>query len=302
LFLFVDRILEFEPGKRALGVSHVTSNAAFLRGEGSGGGSVPSCLIGEALGQLGAWVVMEANGFTLRPVAGLVGAVEIFGQARAGDPLLLHTTIDSLNEDSVVYHAVATVRGAKILTLENSLGPLLPMEQFSDAAQVREQFLAIRPDASGPSLPVEAPPVTNRDGAESPDYSFDRIVSRQSGKEVVALKNIDGSARYFIDHFPRKPVFPLSLLLQCLLELGQELLTEDSGAHAPRQLRPVALRNVKMSQFVHPGESLLATVRVKERSDARARLGFRCELDGRRVCIAEAEFAATAEAAQPLPL
>ena len=29
-FLFVDRILELEPGKRALGVKHVTSSDLFL--------------------------------------------------------------------------------------------------------------------------------------------------------------------------------------------------------------------------------------------------------------------------------
>ena len=301
MFLFVDRILEFEPGKRALGVSNITSNAAFLRDEGSAAGSVPSCLVGEALGQLGAWLVMEANGFSLRPVAGLVETVEILGQAHAGDPLQLQTTIDSVSEESVVYHAVATVRGSKILTLENALGPLLPMEQFNDPDQVREQFRSISRHDAPPSPPLEASPVTAHDLAAAPDYSFDRVVSREPGKEIVALKNIDGTARYFADHFPRKPVFPLSLLLQCLLELGQELLNnDDTGADAPRLFRPVALRNVKMSQFVHPGEALLAKVRVKEKSDARARLGFRCESEGRRVCIAEAEFAAAHEAAQSL--
>ncbi len=249
---------------------------------------VPAGIVGEALGQLGAWVVMAANDFTLRPVAGLVGDVSILDQARRGDMLLLDTTIDSVNREAVVYHAVATVGGVRVLTLENALGPLLPMEQFSDPDEVRAQFRAIDRPGRAAEL-AEAPPDPAIDAAAgSPDYSFDRVLSRERGKQVVAVKRIPDAAPFFNDHFPRKPVFPLSLLLECLLQLGAELLDEET----PGPPRPVRICNVKMSQFVPPGKSLVAKVRVRDRSDQRARLRFRCEVDGRRVCIAEAEFSA----------
>ena len=61
------------------------------------------------------------------------------------------------------------------------------------------------------------------------------------------------------DHFPRKPVLPLSLLLESLLQLGQKLL-EDGGS----RFVPTGARKVKMSRFVEPGSSLVAKVRVTE--------------------------------------
>ena len=68
-----------------------------------------------------------------------------------------------------------------------------------------------------------------------------------------------------------------------------------------RLFRPVALRNVKMSQFVHPGEALLA--KAPSQGEDRTRgpdSGSVVNSEGRRVCIAEAEFAAAHEAAQSL--
>ena len=104
------------------------------------------------------------------------------------------------------------------------------------------------------------------DGHATPHpVRFDRILSWESGQQAVALKHVSLLAPFFKDHFPRKPVFPLSLLLEGLLQLGQRLLGESTrGPDAP-QLRPVRICNVKMSRFVEPGSSVLAKVRVTER-------------------------------------
>jgi hypothetical protein len=50
-----------------------------------------------------------------------------------------------------------------------------------------------------------------------------------------------------------------------------------------------------MSQFVEPGQTVVAKAKVKEKTDAQAQLTFRCEVDGKRVCIAEIDYAATLE-------
>ena len=280
MFHFVDQILELDPGRHALGVKHVTPGDTFVRPTAGGETALLSCIIGEALGQLGAWNVMAAKDFAVRPVAGVVGGVAIAGEASVGDTLLLDTTIDSVTDDAVFYHAVASVDGTEVLRLENTLGPLLPMEQFNDPEELQERFARIH----RPGAPTEAPQ-SDGDPSIPFDMSFDEILSLESGKEATAVRQVSGREPFLADHFPRKPVLPLSLLLESLLQLGQKLL-EDGGA----RYVPTGARKVKMTRFVEPGSSLVAKIRVVERSAESALLRFRCEVDGGRACVGEAEY------------
>ncbi len=282
MFHFVDQILDLDPGRHALGVKHVTSADSFVRSTTGGERVLLSCIIGEALGQLGAWSVMVANDFTLRPVAGVVGEVAITGEATVGNTVLLDTTIDSVTSDSVIYHAVASVDGETVLRLENSLGPMLPIEHFNDPEELRNRFARI----DLPDTPAEAP----RTGSETAvpfDASFDEILSFEPCKQAAAVRTLSGRETFLADHFPRKPVLPLSLLLESLLQLGQKLLNGGDS-----QFVPTRARKVKMKRFVEPGSSLVAKIRVAEHNAAKALLKFVCELDGARVCVGEAQYAA----------
>jgi len=288
VFHFVDQILELDPGRHALGVKHVTPGDTFVRPTAGGETALLSCIIGEALGQLGAWNVMAAKDFSVRPVAGVVGEVVITGEAAVGDSVLLDTTIDSVTDDAVFYHAIASIDGTEILRLENTLGPLLPMEQFNDPEELRERLARIH----RPGAPTEAP---QPDGVPAVpfDVSFDEILSLESGQDATATLQISGREAFFADHFPKKPVLPLSLLLESLLHLGQMLL--DDGI---TRCVPTGVRKVKMSRFVEPGSSLVAKIRVVERSAENALLKFRCEVDGGRVCVGEAEYSKAAGGTQ----
>jgi len=288
VFLFVDRILELEPGRRTLGVTRVTPDRAV----GSGGGppELPSCLVGEALGQLCAWNAMHSLDFALRPVAGLVGGVTILGSAKVGDTILLESTIDSLSEEAVSYHAVATVGGREILRLENTVGPMLPMEEFIDAGRVRDQFLSIHRPGSPEADLSEIREAVGGKPAVPDDLRFDRVLRLDEADALQARKTVPTVAHFIADHFPRKAVFPLSLLLECLLGAGSELLGGSGEGEGP--LRPSKLRNVKMSRFVLPGEEIEALLSVKERSADGARISFRCSVKGGRACIGQAEFRA----------
>jgi len=282
VFHFVDQIFELESGRHALGIKRVTADDTFVRPNAGGAATLLSCIIGEALGQLGAWSVMAAKDFTVRPVAGVVGEVAIIGEAAVGDSVLLDTTIDSVTDDAVFYHATASVEGSTVLRLENTLGPLLPMEQFNDTQEMRERFAKI--SHSGDSAGEYQ---TGEGTAEPFDLSFDEVLTFESCKEATAVRTLSGSEAFLRDHFPRKPVLPLSLLLESLFQLGQKLL-EDGGS----RYIPTGARKVKMSRFVEPGSSLVAKVQVSERSAEYALLRFRCEVDGKRVCVGQAEYSA----------
>jgi 3-hydroxyacyl-[acyl-carrier-protein] dehydratase len=57
-FLLVDRILEVQPGKRAVGLKNVTANEAFFQGHFPGQSIMPGVLVLEAMAQAGAVIML----------------------------------------------------------------------------------------------------------------------------------------------------------------------------------------------------------------------------------------------------
>lgn len=96
-FLLVDRILEVEDGKRAVGIKNVTMNEPFFTGHFPGYAVMPGVLIVEALAQVGtvAMLRVEAN----RGKIGFFAGIDNFrfrGQVTPGDTLVLEVEITRL--------------------------------------------------------------------------------------------------------------------------------------------------------------------------------------------------------------
>lgn len=316
-FLFVDRILRMDEGRFIQGIKQVTLSDTYLSPSWIDlqQQQLMSSIIGETLGQLGAWCVMHAYQFMLRPVAGVVSAVHIYGEANVGDAILLETTIDALDEKAIEYHSVATVRGEPIFSIESALGPMLPMEDFIDPNEAKNQFARIyRPgefevekDARSfvgannysPLLkdekmlqeraknfsPLQWDNISN---PRNTWIDFDAILEYDPGERVVAQKSVSLSAPYLSDHFPRKPVLPLTLLLQAKLQLASLFLI--SSFEDGHEFKPVTIRKIKMSGFVQPGDSIITTLLLKEKTDKEIVISYRTEMQGKRVCTAEALF------------
>ncbi len=61
-FLLVDRVLELEPGKRAVGLKNVTVNEAFFIGHFPANPIMPGVLIAEAMAQVGGVLLLATTG------------------------------------------------------------------------------------------------------------------------------------------------------------------------------------------------------------------------------------------------
>nr|WP_131778797.1 hydroxymyristoyl-ACP dehydratase [Legionella bozemanae] len=288
-FLFVDRIVESSPGQMIRGVKHVTSNDAFLTVDEQGRPCFIPSLIGETLGQLAAWNVMELQGFTRRPVAGIVASASMHRRAYVGETLLLESFIKHLDDSVMQYHSEAKVGNELVFRIEGALGPLLPMADFIDLDEVRQQFSEINRPGDWSVISKESSPVLNDDlimGLELPvvPMTFDRVRSSQPGVSLIAEKRISRAAPYFADHFPKKPVLPLTVLLECKLNLTYEFIRR---AGYSIHYKVSELRKIKMNEFVYPGDILECFVTVKKQTEDELILAYRSEVAGKRVCVVD---------------
>ena len=111
-FLLVDRILEVEPGKSAVGIKNVTVNEPFFVGHFPGYPVMPGVLIVEALAQVGsvAMMIVEENRGKLGFFAGIDG-FRFRGQVKPGDTLRLEVEMTRFKGMIGKGHAVAKVDG-----------------------------------------------------------------------------------------------------------------------------------------------------------------------------------------------
>lgn len=111
-FLLVDKILEIEEGKRAVGIKNVTANEEFFNGHFPDYPIMPGVLIVEALAQVGAVVVLKLpeNRGKLGFFAGIDNC-RFKRQVKPGDQLRLEVEMVKLRGPIGKGKAVATVDG-----------------------------------------------------------------------------------------------------------------------------------------------------------------------------------------------
>ncbi len=267
-FSFVDRITSLEPGVRAAGRYAIPGHLPHF----------PACLVAEAIGQLAAWVSMSQLGFRRRPVAGLAGETLFFGGALPGQVLDLAVELETCDEDAVAYGGTARVAGRAVLELRHCVGPMLPMEEFDSPGAVRGDFELL----CGAGAPADR--VRN---LPQPDVT---IMERTPGKRIAATLHVPAAAPFFGDHFPRRPVFPGTLLLDRQIELALGLAREAAapGAQVAR------VTDVKMRSFIAPGQAVEIRVGLEALDGGRFSASLGASIDGKTVATGRAEIAAGA--------
>ncbi|HEX7058113.1 MAG TPA: 3-hydroxyacyl-ACP dehydratase FabZ [Bacilli bacterium] len=111
-FLLVDKILEIEEGKKAVGLKNVTINEPFFAGHFPQYPVMPGVLIVEALAQVGAVAILkkEENRGKIGFLAG-IDAFRFRGQVTPGDTLRLEAEIIRAKGSIGKAKAVASVDG-----------------------------------------------------------------------------------------------------------------------------------------------------------------------------------------------
>ena len=127
-FLLVDRVVELEPGRRAVGIKQVTANEPQFTGHFPGRPIMPGVLMVEALAQAAGIAVLSLDEY--RGKLGLFAGIDDCRFKRMvvpGDTLRLEVTVEKLRGMFGRVKAVASVEGE--VAVEATLSIIIPRDQ-----------------------------------------------------------------------------------------------------------------------------------------------------------------------------
>jgi 3-hydroxyacyl-[acyl-carrier-protein] dehydratase len=127
-FLLVDRIVELEPGRRAVGIKQVTANEPQFTGHFPGRPIMPGVLMVEALAQTAGIAVLTLDEY--RGKLGLFAGIDDCRFKRLvqpGDTLRLEVTVEKLRGMFGRVRAVASVEDE--VAVEAVLSIIIPRDQ-----------------------------------------------------------------------------------------------------------------------------------------------------------------------------
>ena len=121
-----------------------------------------------------------------------------------------------------------------------------------------------------------------------PFLLVDRVLECESGKRILAIKNVSINEPYFTGHFPVKPVMPGVLILEALAQAtGLLSMESDPNYNGSTLYYLVGIDKARFKRPVVPGDQLnLEVILLKERRNIWV---FDCKatVDGKVVASAE---------------
>lgn len=122
-FLLIDKIIDIEFGKKAVGIKNVTFNEPFFQGHFPGNPIMPGVLIVEAMAQVGAVAIlgMEAYKGKIAVFAG-IDDLRFRRQVIPGDTLKMEVEIIAIKRGIGKGKATATVDGEVAASCELMFG------------------------------------------------------------------------------------------------------------------------------------------------------------------------------------
>ena len=124
-----------------------------------------------------------------------------------------------------------------------------------------------------------------------PFLMIDRVVDLVPGVSAVGIKNVTINENHFQGHFPRQPVMPGVLIIECMAQTAAVLVVETlEGAAAGKLVYFMSIEQGRFRKPVVPGDRLYIHVAMLRRRGAVWKFSGEARVDG--VLMAQARFTA----------
>lgn len=137
-WIWIDKFIEFESGKRAVSVKNVTQAEEHLHDHFPGYPVMPECLMIEAMAQTAGILVGQARNFQEKVILAKISKCVFFHCVRPGDTLRLEAKIDSITDEAASTSGTITCEDKTIAEISlmfshidrNLAGRQFPEENF----------------------------------------------------------------------------------------------------------------------------------------------------------------------------
>ncbi len=137
-WIWIDKFVEFESGRRAVAVKNVTLAEEHLHDYIPGFAVMPECLMIEAMAQTAGILVGEANDFQEKVVLAKISRATFFDYVTPGDRLRIEARVGTLSPEAASTSGTITRDGHPVAEIDlmfshidqNLAGKKFPKENF----------------------------------------------------------------------------------------------------------------------------------------------------------------------------
>lgn len=124
-----------------------------------------------------------------------------------------------------------------------------------------------------------------------PFLMVDRIIGHQRKESIQTIKNVSINEPYFQGHFPKKPIMPGVLILECIAQSACLLMVDFMNDPSKKLVLMSKVVNYKMYHNVIPGDQLNIDAKLLHHKLGSFKFDSICTVEKNKV--ASAEFFAT---------
>ena len=162
-WIWIDKFVEFESGRRAVAVKNVTLAEEHLHDHFPGYPVMPECLMIEAMAQTAGILVGEARNFEEKVILAKIGKAAFFDHVVPGDSIKLEAQIETISSEAAGISGKITRSGQLIAEIElmfshidqNLAGKKFPEENFVFTGM----FTSLLRDVALDRRPADSPPM-----------------------------------------------------------------------------------------------------------------------------------------------